>query len=165
MLIATIFFLNGCQSISTSPPKEKLTFIDSQNFDNEFTASLTNMKVPVTVDFYNPITPNDIPPRLEKWMALAENNGGKIFVTQPPNEMAPKDPLFLIGLFNGLWQLVNKLKGGHSSYSMDEAIKNRNVNINLARNKEGKLYIEKIVFVPKDIKQCLRENLCFYIYF
>jgi len=149
LALGLLVFLVGCQSVSLAPTKENLTFIDTQNFDTEFAASLANNKAPVSVDFYSTVTPNQIPPRLEKWMALAETNGGKISVTQPPGEMAPKDPLLLLGLFTGLWDLIGRVRGEHSSYSMDEAIKNRNVNINLARNSQGGLYIEKVVFTPK----------------
>ena len=147
-LITVIFLITGCQSVDLTPTKEKLTFVDTKSFDNEFANSLTNKKSPITVDFYSPITPNSIPPRLEKWIAMAETEGGKITVNQPPNELAPKDPLILIGLFTGLWELVNKLKGQKDSYSMEERIKDRNVVINLARNPQGALYVDKIIFDP-----------------
>jgi len=148
ILILSVFSTLGCQSVDLTPTKEKLTFVDTKSFDNEFANSLTNKKTPITVDFYSPITPNSIPPRLEKWMAMAETEGGKITVNQPPNELAPKDPLILLGLFTGLWELVNKLKGQKDSYSMEERVKDRNVVINLARNPQGALYVDKVIFDP-----------------
>ena len=151
-LVMLLVAIAGCQSVSLTPTKDTITFIDTQNFDREFAASLANNKTPVSVDFYSTVTPNQIPARLEKWMALAETNGGKLTVIQPQGEMAPKDPFLLLGLFTGLWDLITRLKVGQVSYSMDEAIKNRNVNINLARNPQGGLYIEKIVFTPKATK-------------
>jgi hypothetical protein len=148
LVLSVLVSLCGCKSVDLTPAKENITFIDTKNFDNEFASSLTNIKTPVTVDFYAPVTPNSIPPRLEKWMAMAETEGGRITVNQPPGELAPKDPMLLAGLFTGLWELVNKLRGQKESYSMEDSVKNRNVIINLARNPQGSLYIEKVIFEP-----------------
>jgi len=147
-LLISVFLIIGCQSVDLAPTKDTLTFVDTKNFDNEFAASLANKKTPITIDFYSPITPNSIPPRLEKWMAMVETEGGKITVNQPPNEFAPKDPLLLLGLFTGLWELVNKLRTQKDSYSMEDRVKDRNVVINLARNPQGTLYVDKVIFDP-----------------
>lgn len=152
LIAAILFLLIGCQSVDLTPAKDKLTFVDTKSFDNEFATSLAKNKAPVTVDFYSPVTPNSLPPRLEKWMAIAETEGGKIIVNQPQGELAPKDPLLLLGLFTGLWEVVSRLKGQRDSYSMEEAVKNRNVIINLARNPQGNLYVDKIIFDPIKIK-------------
>ena len=81
-------------------------------------------------------------------MAMAETEGGKISVNQPPNELAPKDPFILLGLFTGLWEVINKLRGQKDNYSMEQSVKNRNVVINLARNPQGTLYVDKVIFDP-----------------
>ena len=147
-LVALVILIAGCQSVDLAPTKDTLTFLDTTNFDNQFAASLANKQLPITVDFYSPVTPNSIPPRLEKWMAMAETEGGKITVNQPPNELAPKDPLLLLGLFTGLWELINKFKSQKETYSMEESVKNRNVIINLARNPQGTIYVDKVIFAP-----------------
>ena len=146
--ISIVFLIGGCQSADLTPTKDNLTFVDTKSFDNELSKSLVNNKTPITIDFYAPITPNSIPPRLEKWMAMAETEGGKISVNQPPNELAPKDPLLLLGLFTGLWEVINKLRGQKDSYSMEDSVKNRNIVINLARNPQGTLYVDKVIFDP-----------------
>jgi len=146
--ILIAFLIAGCQSVDLTPTKDNLTFVDTKSFDNEFAATLAKNKTPIVIDFYSPVTPNSIPPRLEKWMAMAETEGGKISVNQPPNELAPKDPLILLGLFTGLWEVINKLRGQKDSYSMEESVKNRNVVINLARNSQGTLYVDKVIFEP-----------------
>ncbi len=148
LVILIVFLIGGCQSVDLTPTKDNLTFVDAKSFDNEFAKSLVNNNTPITIDFYAPITPNSIPPRLEKWMAMAETEGGKISVNQPPNELAPKDPLLLLGLFTGLWEVINKLRGQKDSYSMEDSVKNRNVVINLARNPQGTLYVDKVIFDP-----------------
>ena len=151
-LLMLLFSLGFHPLNAAEPAKETLTFIDTQSFDSEFVASLTGNNAPVTVDFYSAVTPNQIPQRLEKWMALAETNGGKISVTQPPGELTPKDPLLLLGLFTGIWELTSKIRAEKSSYAMDEAVKNRDVNINLARNPQGGMVVQKVVFITKEVK-------------
>lgn len=145
-------FLLGCQSVSSTPPKNSLTFIDTQKFDTDLGNSLVNNKNPVDVDFYNPVSPNQMPPRLEKWIAVAETTGGKITVTQPPNELAPRDPLLLLGLFTGIWQAIKLMSGQYVSYTAEEGAKNRDVSIALGRNAQGGLYVRKVVFTPRDMK-------------
>jgi hypothetical protein len=144
----SLILVLGCQSVDLAQPKDNLTFVDSQSFDESMTASLTSNKTPVTVDFYSPITPNAIPPRIDKWMAMAQKSGGKISVTQPEGEPTPKNPMLLLGLFTGLWEVISKLTKEKSSYSMEDSVKNRNVNISLARNPQGNLYVNKIIFEP-----------------
>ena len=149
-LIATSFvhFLVGCQSSPSAPPKDALTFVDSQSFDESMAASLRSNKSPVTIDFYSPVTPNAIPPRIDKWMAMAQKSGGTISVTQPEGEPTPKNPMLLLGLFTGLWEVIGKLSKEKNSYSIEDSVKNRNVNISLARNPQGNLYVNKIIFEP-----------------
>jgi len=152
LIIFCSFTLLACQTVSEGPPKDSITFIDTQKFDSELANSLANSKNPVDVEFYSPVTPNEIPPRLEKWMAVAEASGGKVTVTQPPNELAPKDPLLLLGLITGLWEAIKIVQGQYSSYSAEDSAKNRNVNIALARNSQGSLYVQKVVFTPRVAK-------------
>ena len=66
VVVALTTLMLGCQSVNLTPGKDTITFIDTQNFDSEFAASLTNIKAPITVDFYTTVTPNQIPARLEK---------------------------------------------------------------------------------------------------
>jgi hypothetical protein len=151
-LFTCLLFLSACQTLPTDPPKQSVTFIDTSKFDTELASSLSGIKQPIDVDFYSPVNPNQIPPRLEKWIALAEKNGGKIIISQPVGEPTPKDPFILLGLFTGMWQAIKIFRGEAASYSMDESVKNRNVNIALARNSQGNLYVQKIVFEPKEPK-------------
>jgi hypothetical protein len=158
ILLTVIIFagaLFGCQSVSLSPVKDSITFIDTQKFDTELANSLVNSKNPVDVDFYNPVNPNQIPPRLEKWIAVSEATGGKITVTQPPNELAPRDPVLLLGLFTGIWQAIKLMSGQYSSYTVEEGAKKRDVNIALARNSQGELFVQKVIFTPRETKWLL----------
>lgn len=155
VLVATMCSIFvGCQStVEVSPPQKTITFIDAQKFDNELTSSLKQLNEPVSVNFHNQVTPNQIPQRIDKWLAAVEKSGGKINISTPVGEPTPKDPMFLFGLFSGLWNAIKTLRGEMTSYSMDDAVKNKNVNIALERNAQGNLFIQKIEFQPKDLKK------------
>ena len=144
--IATVVSISGCQSLPHAEAKPNITFIDTNKFDSDLSASLVAIKNPIEVNFYSPITPNEIPPRLEKWLSMVDKSGGKVNVASPIGEPVPKSPTLILGLFSGLWNAFKIFSGESSSKSMEDAIKSRDANIQLARNAQGNLYIQKITF-------------------
>ena len=144
--IATVVSISGCQSLPHAEAKPNITFIDTNKFDSDLSASLVAIKNPIEVNFYSPITPNEIPPRLEKWLSMVDKSGGKVNVASPVGEPVPKSPTFIMGLFSGLWNAFKIFSGESSAKSMEDAIKSRDANIQLARNAQGNLYIQKITF-------------------
>ena len=152
MAVTFVGALFGCQSVSLSPAKDSITFIDTQKFDNDLSVSLVSIKNPVEVDFYNPITPNEIPPRLEKWLSMVDKSGGKVNIASPVGEPTPKSPALILGLFSGLWNAFKILSAENSAQSMENAVKSRDANIQLARNAQGNLYIQKITFIERTMK-------------
>jgi len=145
--------LSGCSTTTqTTPPKAVVTFIDLQRFDDELSASLVGIKEPVSVDFYSPVSPNDIPPRVQKWLATVEKSGGRINISQPEGEMVPRDPMIVFSLFSGLWSGIKTMRSEYLNLSMEDSMKNRDANISMARNAQGNIYIQKIVFKPKEAK-------------
>ena len=145
VLVAAVVF-SGCNNLPPLQAKPGIMFIDTQKFDNELSSSLSTIKEPVEVNFYSPITPNEIPPRLEKWLTMIDKSGGKIIIASPVGEPAPKSPALLLGLFSGLWNAFTILGKESASKSMEDAAKGRDANIQLARNAQGTLYIQKITF-------------------
>jgi hypothetical protein len=144
--IATVVSISGCQSLPHAEVKPNITFIDTNKFDSDLSASLVAIKNPIEVNFYSPITPNEIPPRLEKWLSMVDKSGGKVNVASPVGEPVPKSPTLILGLFSGLWNAFKIFSGESSAKSMEDAIKTRDANIQLARNAQGNLYIQKITF-------------------
>ena len=145
VLAAAVVF-SGCSNLTQLQTKPEITFIDTQKFDSELSSSLSSINKPVEVNFYNPITPNEIPPRLEKWLSMVDKSGGKINISSPVGEPAPKSPALLLGLFSGLWNAFTILSKESTAKSMEDAAKSRDANIQLARNAQGSLYIQKITF-------------------
>ena len=145
-VLVTAIIFSGCNNMSPIQAKPEITFIDTQKFDRELSSSLSSINKPVEVNFHNPITPNEIPPRLEKWLSMVDKSGGKVNVSSPVGEPAPKSPALILGLFSGLWNAFKVLSADSSSRSMEDAVKSRDANIQLARNAQGTLYIQKITF-------------------
>ena len=144
--IVFAIFLAGCQSMPAEPPKQNITFIDTSKFDQEMSNSLSSDEKDISVNFYNVVTPNQIPPRMEKWLSEVDSTGGKVTIAQPSGELAPKDPFILFSLFSSLWNYFKTASGVSEMVNLKNSAKNRNAVIQLARNQQGEIYIEKIYF-------------------
>jgi dihydroxy-acid dehydratase len=75
-----------------------LSFIDIGNFDRELTASLNAPLDSVDVVFYEKVSPNKMPERLQKWISAVERSGGNVKVETPPNEPKPRSALTILSL-------------------------------------------------------------------
>ena len=138
--------LSACSTTPTEPPKPTVTFIDLQKFDEQLSSSLSSIKDPVAVNFYSPVTPNEIPPRMQKWLASVEKSGGRIDITSPEGEPTPKDPTIIFSIFGSLFTGIKALMAEFDELSIENTTKNRDANIVLARSPQGNLYIQKIEF-------------------
>lgn len=145
--------VSACQSPMTVQPSssntsDKLTFIDVARFDNQLKGSLTATYPEVTVYFYEKVSPNSTPDRLEKWLNAVERSGGRIDVEPPPGEYVAKDPFAVIGLLGSLW---NAIKGNLplNQEKMYEASEGHDAVISLERNPSGAVVISKITFRRK----------------
>jgi hypothetical protein len=147
-----VSLISACSTISREPPKQEVTFIDLQKFDDEIVVSLSNIKAPVFVNFYSQVTPNEIPPRLQKMLAAVEKSGGKINVSMPEGEPKLKDPTIVFSLFSGMYSGIKAFISMRAEINLEESVKNRDANILLARNFQGNLYIQKIELKTKDTK-------------
>jgi hypothetical protein len=143
--------LSGCandQAIvnSKTEAKTNITFIDINKFDAELSASLAGKSEPISVSFYEKVSPNAMPERLQKWLTTVERTGGKVDIESPPNELAPKNPMILISLFSGLWSGMKSFNEVRDSQVVNAA-KGRSAVISLERNPEKQLVVSKVTFV------------------
>lgn len=143
--------ISGCATDSSIlaskvQPKSELVFIDIGKFDAELHASLLAKDEPIVVSFYDKVSPNGMPERLQKWLTSVEKSGGKIEIEQPPNELAPKDPMLLISLFSGLWSAIKTATQIHDEQVVNAA-KGRTAVISLERNPAKQLVVSKVTFV------------------
>lgn len=148
-LVAALLGCTTDQSVVNSKvePKSNITFIDIGKFDSELHASLISKSdEPIVVSFYDKVSPNDVPARLQKWLTSVERNGGKVEIEPPPNEFAPKDPMLLISLFSGLFSSMKAITQIQDEQVI-KAAKGRTAVISLERNAAKQLVVGKVTFV------------------
>jgi len=123
----------------------RLFFLDIPKFDSDLNAVLSRKSEAVDVNFYDPVSPNNEPERLQKWISAVEQAGGTVKVEPPPNDAVPKNPLVLLSLFAGLWsglKALNEIKKERAYL----AAANRNVAIVLDRDSSGQVVVKQITF-------------------
>jgi hypothetical protein len=153
--LATIFFMGvlgtGCVTTGTDgsapevPPSASLQFFDIKAFDSDLYRALEAKLPEITVSFLDQPSPNKTPERLQKWLESLKQAGGQLEVVQPPNELAPKNPLALVGLLGSLWSSGKALVEINDERKL-KAINGRKAVVYLQRSKSGELLIERIAF-------------------
>jgi hypothetical protein len=94
---------------------------------------------------FDKVSPNNTPERLQKWLNAVERNGGKVEIQPPPNELVPRNPLALISLVGGLWNVIKATTAVHD-VQVTKAVKGRDAVISLERNAQGQVVVGKIIF-------------------
>jgi hypothetical protein len=143
----------GCSHAPDHPPsatsaQTELQFVDLQKFDNSLHASLSQTLPRVEVAFYNDVTPNQIPDRLQNWMAAVESGGGNVQVVPPPSSLQAKSPLMLISMISTLWT-ASKTAREMSSGARFQSAKKYDAQIVLKNNDKGQSIVDKIIFVER----------------
>jgi hypothetical protein len=151
ILLSFLLLANGCSSPSptvrsNNEPKQTLSFIDISNFDRELTTSLQARMDSVDIIFYEKVSPNKIPERLQKWIAAVERSGGNVKVETPPNEPTPKSAMTILSLLGTAYSTIkNHIASQPESFL--SSTKGRNAVISLERGANGELLVEKVRFV------------------
>jgi hypothetical protein len=151
--LALALLLVGCSTSNislneNSKASPDVGFVDIDKFDRDLTASLAEPLQVVSVTFFDKTSPNAIPPRIQKWISATEKNGGKVTIQPPPNELAPKDPFALIGLFGSLFNTVKSLIDAQGDPRL-EKVKGHDAVIYLERNKQGEVVVGNLKFVKR----------------
>lgn len=155
--VACLMFLNcaallGCAAtkseLSYSTERslsDQLVFIDIGRFDNDLRSDLQSPKPVVRILFYEKVSPNNTPERLEKWLNAVERTGGKVEIEPPPGELVPRSPFALISLLGGLWNAI-KMATELRNDSIFQAARDHDAVISLDRNTQGQVIISKVTF-------------------
>ena len=98
------------------------------------------------VVFYEKVSPNKIPERLQKWISAVERTGGNVKVESPPNEPTPRNVMTILSLLGTAYSATkNQVTLQPESFLL--STKGRNAVISLERGTNGELLVEKIRFV------------------
>ena len=153
ILIAVIgLFIAGCATEGKpsqfTEPGNQLSFVDIGKFDSDLAACLNDKNEAVSVSFYEKVSPNQMPERLQKWISSVEQSGGRVRVDPPQGEVAPKDPFTIIGLIASMIGGAKNFAEFRTNKTYDVA-KDRNAVISLERNSKGDVVVYKIQFIKR----------------
>lgn len=83
-LLAVLAACAGRNPAEGAPALAEVQFLDSGSFDRKLSSSLAAKQPLVTVVFPASITLNNIPERMDKWLAKVEKFGGKVEIQPEP---------------------------------------------------------------------------------
>lgn len=130
-----------------APAAVTLSFIDLQAFDDDLNDQLAKAgDNTVEVEFYSPVSPNQIPPRVERRLAAVRKEGGRVGIVQPQSNSSTRSIGAAIGLFSGLWNFMKTFEAASTERAMVRSVKDRDADIVLGRDEQGAMFIRKIVF-------------------
>jgi len=135
-------------AVESTPTGAKLSFLDISKFDRDLSGSLQDKNASVEVAFYDRVSPNNVPDRLQKWISVVEADGGKVLVEPPPNELVARSPFAALSLIG---TLITSIKGfaQFNSEKIYESAKGRDAVISLERNANGQVLVTSIKFLKR----------------
>ena len=147
IIFSTFFSLAYSQDKlpETSAEVKKIQFLDMSKFDKDMNFMLSSDATNIEVSFYEKVSPNKTPERIQNWLTAVEKNGGTINIEPPPNEMVPKSPFALLSLIGSLWSGIKNILEMMDKNN-EYITKGRNATIQLERDSKGEILITKIIF-------------------
>jgi hypothetical protein len=139
---------NGPAPEAAVAPQTSLKFVDLERFDHELSGSLAAPLPSVDVSFYDPVTPNSMPVRLQKWMAAVEEGGGSVKITPPQSTVTAKNPFLLLSLASSLWT-ANKMMKESAAAGRFKPAHAYDADIQLKVDGKGETVVDKVVFVQR----------------
>jgi len=76
--VPTVPTNSSSSQFASSTPLSEIEFLDISTFDADLSSSMKAALSTITVITLSPVTVNEIPERLEKWLAAVKEKGGSI---------------------------------------------------------------------------------------
>ena len=151
LILTLVFSMSACQTVSTKIENQvgirtTVSFIDLEGFDADLALALRSSAAPITVEFLERPSPNDTPARLQKWVSQVRENGGKVKVEMPKNELTPKNPFAIFGIIGSLWSGASAISK-MTEQQKYKLVKGRDAIIRLERSADKELVIGQVVFI------------------
>jgi len=151
LILTLVFSMSACQTVSTKIENQveirtTVSFIDLEGFDADLALALRSSAAPITVEFLEKPSPNDTPARLQKWVSQVRENGGKVKVEMPKNELTPKNPFAIFGIIGSLWSGASAISK-MTEQQKYKLVKGRDAIIRLERSADKELVIGQVVFI------------------
>ncbi len=130
-----IILLTACQSNPTKSPSSYLKYIDTNQFDQQLSQSMQQDEPEIEIETLSPFSSNNIPERLNNWLSMITQNGGKV-KTEPAEGERVLGTIKLI--FNSIYNL-----GKYEPAAKYDA------KLIYRRNESGAAMIEKVIFINR----------------
>jgi hypothetical protein len=133
--------------VAPARPPIVVSFLDFEAFDDDLNTQLKKAgDASVEVEFYSPVSPNAIPPRIERRLAALRKEGGNVGIVQPQNASNTRSVMAVVGLFSGLYNFMKTFEAASNERAMVNSVKDRDVDLVLERTDQGGVIIRKLVF-------------------
>lgn len=149
LLVSCANNVPNSSAIETTPTVARLSFLDISKFDRDLSASLLAKSASVEVAFYEKVSPNNVPVRLQKWISVVEADGGKVSVEPPASEVATRSPFAAISLIGSLISSI-KAYSQLNAQMLYQSAKGRDAIISLERNNQGEVVVSSVKFVNRN---------------
>ena len=133
-------------AVESTPTGAKLSFLDISKFDRDLSGSLQDKNASVEVAFYDKVSPNNVPDRLQKWISVVEADGGKVLVKTPPNELVSRSPFAALILVGTLVTIIKSF-AQFNFEKIYESSNGRDTVISIEKNSKGEVVVSSIKFV------------------
>lgn len=152
LLAAVSLVLSGCASDpKLPPPKEKISYVDTNAFDRSLTSSLSANLDRVEIPIDDKISPIAIPERLNKWLAAVDANGGSVQVKQVEADSGGKTRRFPIALLGLAIEVVRLLRADPQETRYQPAA-NYDAELLVRQGPGGERIIERVILRRKEAK-------------
>lgn len=153
--LALACLLAACANAPSAPPppavKSSLDFIDLEGFDRQLNQSLLAKLSAVDVSVVNATTATAIPVRLQAWLEAVEAGGGTVKVSPPKSNVTAKNPLLLLSLVSGIWNMTRATKA-MNTYEFHKPAQAYDAEIVLKIDERGERLLDKIIFTDRKVK-------------
>ncbi len=132
----SLLILTACEPKPTEAPSSYLKYIDTNQFDQKLSQSMQQNEREIEIAALSPFSTNNIPERLNNWLSVISDNGGKIKTEPAEGERALGKALKLIFdsfLYQGKYQPAAKY----------------DAKLIYRRNESGEAMIEKVIFTNR----------------
>lgn len=117
LLVLIVFWVSGCvtggDGAGTPSDRElsngELSFFDSITFDNQLSSSMASKLPVITVKVIAPFTTNNIPERLDKWLASVRKYGGQVELKPDPDYPASRSLGFIFDLLKRVYDYTKEM--------------------------------------------------------
>lgn len=143
--LSLVALLGACASTPPAPPpKEKVTYLDTNSFDRNLSSSMAANLETIEVPVDDKISPVAIPDRLNKWLAAVDANGGDIQVKQVEANAQGKTRGFPIAVIGLAIEVVRLLRGDPAE-QLYKSAGNYDADIMVRQGPSGERVIERVV--------------------